>query len=82
MRAIRTRGADLVRIRTGVIDRAQYPEVVAALARTHGATRCFAHRRENSTPWKPPRPRALVRGCRSRGVRVRTSRAPNHLTPP
>jgi hypothetical protein len=46
-----TRGADLVGtslVETGVVDPDQYVEAVAALARTHGATRYFAHRRESS----------------------------------
>ncbi|MGW3626043.1 hypothetical protein [Streptomyces sp. NPDC000880] len=46
-----TRGADLVGtslVETGVVDLDQYVEAVAALARTHGATRYFAHRRESS----------------------------------
>ncbi|ATW50166.1 hypothetical protein [Streptomyces peucetius] len=46
-----TRGADLVGtslVETGVIDLGQYLEAVSALARTHGATRYFAHRRENA----------------------------------
>ncbi|HET6353092.1 hypothetical protein [Streptomyces sp.] len=45
-----TRGADLVGtslVETGVVDLDQYVEAVAALARTHGATRYFAHRRES-----------------------------------
>ncbi|MGW0555169.1 hypothetical protein ACWDZ6_13325 [Streptomyces sp. NPDC002926] len=46
-----TRGADLVGtslVETGVVDPDQYVEAVRALARTHGATRYFAHRRESS----------------------------------
>ncbi|MEJ8659314.1 hypothetical protein [Streptomyces sp. MS1.AVA.4] len=46
-----TRGADLVGtslVETGVIDQDQYSEAVASLARTHGATRYFAHRRESA----------------------------------
>ncbi|MGY4907295.1 hypothetical protein [Streptomyces sp. 900116325] len=46
-----TRGADLVGtslVETGVIDKEQYLEAVSALARTHGATRYFAHRRESA----------------------------------
>ncbi|MGW0777642.1 hypothetical protein ACWD01_29245 [Streptomyces sp. NPDC002835] len=46
-----TRGADLVGtslVETGVVDLGPYLEAVAALARTHGATRYFAHRRESS----------------------------------
>ncbi|NUK73771.1 hypothetical protein HRW23_04165 [Streptomyces lunaelactis] len=46
-----TRGADLVGtslVETGVVDPDQYVEAVAALARAHGATRYFAHRRESS----------------------------------
>jgi len=45
-----TRGTDLVGtslVETGVVDLERYLEAVAALARTHGATRYFAHRREN-----------------------------------
>lgn len=44
-----TRGADLVGtslVETGVIDVDEYLRAVAVLARTHGATRYFAHRRE------------------------------------
>ncbi|MGW6455532.1 hypothetical protein ACWF94_06310 [Streptomyces sp. NPDC055078] len=47
------RGADLVGtslVETGVVDQDRYVAAVAALARTHGATRYFAHRREN--PYK------------------------------
>ncbi|MFF2434636.1 hypothetical protein ACFVU4_10685 [Streptomyces sp. NPDC058107] len=46
-----TRGADLVGtslVETGVIDQEQYLEAVSALARAHGATRYFAHRRESA----------------------------------
>ncbi|MFF0285206.1 hypothetical protein [Streptomyces sp. NPDC005262] len=46
-----TRGSDLVGtslVETGVIDQEQYLEAVSALARTHGATRYFAHRRESA----------------------------------
>ncbi|PZT76251.1 MULTISPECIES: hypothetical protein [unclassified Streptomyces] len=46
-----TKGADLVGtslVETGVVDRARYLEAVGALARTHGATRYFAHRREST----------------------------------
>ncbi|MFF8842571.1 hypothetical protein ACF08N_07525 [Streptomyces sp. NPDC015127] len=46
-----TRGADLVGtslVETGVVDLEQYLEAVATLARAHGATRYFAHRRESS----------------------------------
>ncbi len=46
-----TRGADLVGtslVETGVVDPDRYVEAVQALARTHGATRYFAHRRESS----------------------------------
>ncbi|MFJ9641293.1 hypothetical protein [Streptomyces sp. NPDC101178] len=45
------RGADLVGtslVETGVVDPVPYQEAVAALARTHGATRYFAHRRESA----------------------------------
>jgi len=45
-----TKGADLVGtslVETGVVDGDRYLEAVAALARTHGATRYFAHRRES-----------------------------------
>ncbi|MEU3876031.1 MULTISPECIES: hypothetical protein [Streptomyces] len=44
-----TRGTDLVGtslVETGVVDPERYLEAVAALARAHGATRYFAHRRE------------------------------------
>ncbi|MDH2391849.1 hypothetical protein QCN29_24330 [Streptomyces sp. HNM0663] len=46
-----TRGADIVGtslVETGVVDLEQYLEAVRALARAHGATRYFAHRRESS----------------------------------
>ncbi|TXS11124.1 hypothetical protein EAO70_29565 [Streptomyces sp. adm13(2018)] len=46
-----TGGADLVGtslVETGVVDAAHYDRVVAELARTHGATRYFAHRRESA----------------------------------
>ncbi|MFF9348204.1 hypothetical protein [Streptomyces sp. NPDC014734] len=46
-----TKGADLVGtslVETGVVDRDRYLEAVAALARTHHATRYFAHRREST----------------------------------
>lgn len=45
------KGADLVGtslVETGVVDPVPYQEAVAALARTHGATRYFAHRRESA----------------------------------
>ncbi|MFC3578432.1 hypothetical protein ACFOZ0_35270 [Streptomyces yaanensis] len=45
-----TKGADLVGtslVETGVVDGDRYLEAVQALARTHGATRYFAHRRES-----------------------------------
>ncbi|MEU1073954.1 MULTISPECIES: hypothetical protein [unclassified Streptomyces] len=45
-----TKGADMVGtslVETGVVDPDRYQEAVAALARTHGATRYFAHRRES-----------------------------------
>ncbi|MER5885548.1 hypothetical protein ABT160_17090 [Streptomyces sp. NPDC001941] len=44
-----TRGADLVGtslVETGVVDPGPYVAAVGALARAHGATRYFAHRRE------------------------------------
>ncbi|MFJ5112925.1 hypothetical protein ACIQAD_20060 [Streptomyces sp. NPDC088551] len=43
-------GADMVGtslVETGVVDADQYLDAVTALARTHGATRYFAHRRED-----------------------------------
>ncbi|MFD5098969.1 hypothetical protein [Streptomyces albidochromogenes] len=46
-----SRGADLVGtslVETGVVDPDRYVEAVAALARAHGATRYFAHRRESA----------------------------------
>ncbi|MBR7673121.1 hypothetical protein [Streptomyces daliensis] len=46
-----TKGTDLVGtslVETGVVDMERYLEAVASLARTHGATRYFAHRRESS----------------------------------
>ncbi|MCX5439226.1 MULTISPECIES: hypothetical protein [unclassified Streptomyces] len=46
-----TKGADLVGtslVETGVVDPDRYLEAVRALARAHGATRYFAHRRESS----------------------------------
>ncbi|WP_030747029.1 hypothetical protein [Streptomyces sp. NRRL F-5135] len=45
-----TEGADLVGtslVETGVVDADRYMEAVATLARAHGATRYFAHRREH-----------------------------------
>ncbi|MFP3988359.1 hypothetical protein U9R90_12770 [Streptomyces sp. E11-3] len=44
------KGADMVGtslVETGVVDRDRYLEAVKRLARTHGATRYFAHRREH-----------------------------------
>ncbi|MFE7115107.1 hypothetical protein ACFU99_06745 [Streptomyces sp. NPDC057654] len=46
-----TRGTDLVGtslVETGVVDLDHYLTAVASLARTHGATRYFAHRREST----------------------------------
>ncbi|MFI2430528.1 hypothetical protein [Streptomyces sp. NPDC018693] len=46
-----TKGADLVGtslVETGVVDADAYVEAVRALARAHGATRYFAHRRERA----------------------------------
>ncbi|GHF48436.1 hypothetical protein GCM10010218_32400 [Streptomyces mashuensis] len=46
-----TRGTDLVGtslVETGVVDAGRYLAAVAALARAHGATRYFAHRREDT----------------------------------
>ena len=46
-----TKGADLVGtslVETGVVDPDRYLEAVRALAKTHGATRYFAHRREST----------------------------------
>lgn len=45
------KGADLVGtslVETGVVDPVPYQEAVTALARAHGATRYFAHRRESA----------------------------------
>ncbi len=45
-----TKGADLVGtslVETGIVDPASYLDAVALLARTHGVTRYFAHRRES-----------------------------------
>ncbi|MEV6106365.1 hypothetical protein AB0M28_16825 [Streptomyces sp. NPDC051940] len=45
------RGTDLVGtslVETGVVDQARYLDAVRLLARTHGATRYFAHRRESA----------------------------------
>ncbi|MFJ2113757.1 hypothetical protein ACIOEX_18025, partial [Streptomyces sp. NPDC087850] len=45
-----TSGADMVGtslVETGVVDAEQYTAAVISLARVHGATRYFAHRREN-----------------------------------
>ncbi|GAA2395980.1 hypothetical protein GCM10010420_21950 [Streptomyces glaucosporus] len=45
------RGADLVGtslVETGVVDPERYLEAVASLARSHGAVRYFAHRRESA----------------------------------
>ncbi len=50
-RPVVSRGADLVGtslVETGVVDPDRYVEAVSALARTHGATRYFAHRREST----------------------------------
>ncbi|MFB1046428.1 hypothetical protein [Streptomyces chrestomyceticus] len=47
-----TRGADIVGtslVETGVVDPDRYLAAVTALARDHGATRYFAHRRESAT---------------------------------
>lgn len=44
-----TKGADMVGtslVETGVVDGDRYLEAVRSLAKTHGATRYFAHRRE------------------------------------
>ncbi len=35
-------------VETGVVDNDRYLEAVSALAKTHGATRYFAHRREST----------------------------------
>ncbi|MFI0739699.1 hypothetical protein ACH4PU_16670 [Streptomyces sp. NPDC021100] len=46
-----TRSTDLVGtslVETGIVDEERYLEAVAALAGEHGATRYFAHRRENT----------------------------------
>jgi hypothetical protein len=46
-----TRGADMVGtslVETGVVDGDRYLEAVSGLAKTHGATRYFAHRRESA----------------------------------
>ncbi|GAB7103998.1 hypothetical protein JCM4814A_23120 [Streptomyces phaeofaciens JCM 4814] len=46
-----TKGADMVGtslVETGVVDADRYLEAVGALARAHGATRYFAHRRESA----------------------------------
>ncbi|WP_282792883.1 hypothetical protein [Streptomyces sp. CC224B] len=46
-----TKGADLVGtslVETGVVDPDRYLDAVGALARTHGAARYFAHRRESA----------------------------------
>ncbi|MEU3978810.1 hypothetical protein AB0F77_01655 [Streptomyces sp. NPDC026672] len=46
-----TKGADMVGtslVETGVVDGDRYLEAVRALAKTHGATRYFAHRREST----------------------------------
>lgn len=46
-----TKGADLVGtslVETGVVDPVPYQEAVTSLARAHGATRYFAHRRESA----------------------------------
>ncbi|GGW89637.1 hypothetical protein [Streptomyces lomondensis] len=46
-----TKGADMVGtslVETGVVDDGRYLEAVRALARAHGATRYFAHRREST----------------------------------
>ncbi|BAC71084.1 hypothetical protein AQJ43_02880 [Streptomyces avermitilis] len=46
-----TKGADLVGtslVETGVVDGDRYLEAVRALAKAHGATRYFAHRREST----------------------------------
>ncbi|WP_427920369.1 hypothetical protein [Streptomyces sp. cg40] len=46
-----TKGADMVGtslVETGVVDADRYLEAVTALAKTHGATRYFAHRREST----------------------------------
>ncbi|MET8977863.1 hypothetical protein ABZX85_19810 [Streptomyces sp. NPDC004539] len=46
-----TKGADMVGtslVETGVVDEERYLEAVRQLARTHGVTRYFAHRREST----------------------------------
>jgi hypothetical protein len=46
-----TKGADMVGtslVETGVVDGERYLHAVAVLAKTHGATRYFAHRRESA----------------------------------
>ena len=46
-----TKGADMVGtslVETGVVDNDRYLEAVLALAKAHGATRYFAHRRESA----------------------------------
>ncbi|MDG9716252.1 hypothetical protein [Streptomyces sp. DH24] len=46
-----TKGADMVGtslVETGVVDGERYLDAVRALAKTHGATRYFAHRRESA----------------------------------
>ncbi|MCD7438731.1 hypothetical protein [Streptomyces lincolnensis] len=46
-----TKGADMVGtslVETGVVDADHYLEAVCSLAKTHGATRYFAHRREST----------------------------------
>ncbi len=46
-----TKGADMVGtslVETGVVDNDRYLEAVRSLAKTHGATRYFAHRRESA----------------------------------
>ncbi|MFJ5776833.1 hypothetical protein [Streptomyces sp. NPDC093094] len=46
-----TKGADMVGtslVETGVVDAERYLEAVTGLAKKHGATRYFAHRRENA----------------------------------
>ncbi|GAA2249879.1 hypothetical protein GCM10010232_42110 [Streptomyces amakusaensis] len=58
-------GADLVGtslVETGVVDPDRYAAAVAALARTHGVTRYFAHRREESGK--------LARLARETGVEI------------
>ncbi|MDQ1008780.1 hypothetical protein QFZ82_003265 [Streptomyces sp. V4I23] len=55
-----TRGADMVGtslVETGVVDLEQYLDAVATLARAHGATRYFAHRRESAEKAAPARRR-------------------------